>query len=64
MTVNPFRPDYLDLSDDEKEWLSQMKDQAFALHQFYEGMPASRYASLAKTALEESVMWATKGLRS
>jgi hypothetical protein len=70
---NPFRPAYRELSDHERELVEQIKDQALALHLLFDrtgltiGQPAltkeqARYVALARTALEESVMWATKAV--
>jgi len=40
--------------------MQQVKDMGLALHDFIGGMGASRELSLAKTKVEEAVMWAVK----
>ena len=72
--TNPFRPTYRRLSEAEQEQVERIKDKA---HAFYLELvqinlrsgstyaprnDAIRYAALAKTALEEAVMWATKAV--
>jgi hypothetical protein len=70
---NPFRPVYRERSIHERELVEQIKDQALALSLLFDrtGLQISprplsyeqaRYLSLARTALEESVMWATKAV--
>jgi hypothetical protein len=51
------------LTDDEKEAMLWIKDQALTMIEFIdEHVPQSREASLAKTKVEEAVMWSVKGL--
>jgi hypothetical protein len=60
---NDVRHQYRVLSDAEKEAMLWIKDQALTMMEFIDGnVPKGREASLAKTRLEESVMWAVKGL--
>jgi len=67
--VNVFRKAYRPLSDSEKATLDLLKDQAQALHDTISAQPVemgpsdkARCLSLAKTKLEESVMWAVKAV--
>lgn len=65
---NTFRKQYRQLTVGEKEHIEQIKDAAERLERLIDPMQVShlhenaRYLKLAITALEESVMWATKGL--
>lgn len=70
--MNVFRKQYRQLSDAEKAYLEILKDKAQELYDLLEqgpnGLPGpigtcgrmSRELSLAKTKLEESIMWAVK----
>jgi hypothetical protein len=57
-----FRPVYRALTDDEKLLHDDIKSQAQILEELIEQTEGGRYRALALTALEESVMWAVKGL--
>lgn len=57
---NLFRHKYRQLTEDEKMHMEAIKDMALALHMFMKDIGDSREMSLAKTKLEESVMWAVK----
>jgi hypothetical protein len=60
---NAMRHQYRVLSDEEKEAMLWLKDQGLTMMEFIsEHVPNGREASLAKTKLEECVMWAVKGL--
>ena len=60
---NVMRHQYRVLSDEEKEAMLWIKDQGLTMMEFIDGnVPKGREASLAKTRLEESVMWAVKAL--
>jgi hypothetical protein len=60
---NTMRHQYRVLSDAEKEALVWIKEQALTMVEFIDmRVPAGREASLAKTKIEEAVMWAVKGL--
>ena len=61
------RKKYRELTDDEQRALAVMKDTAAALYSRLEEAEAfvqadKRCLALANTKLEESVMWATKGI--
>jgi len=60
---NVMRHQYRVLSDAEKEAMLWIKDQGLTMMEFIDGnVPKGREASLAKTKIEEAVMWAVKGL--
>jgi len=48
------------LTDDDKDKLVAIKGNAASLHGFFGTLGTSRELSLAKTKLEEAVMWAVK----
>lgn len=54
-----FRKEYRPLSEDEKEFILEIKTRAVALEMLFNN---SRYGALARTNLEQSVMWAIKGV--
>lgn len=52
-----------ELSTDEKEFIESVCNKAGNLEQMINDVvPDGRYKALAKTALEEAVMWANKGI--
>lgn len=57
---NVMRHAYRVLSDDEKAAMQKIKDDALALHEFFSSLGTSRELSVAKTKIEEAVMWAVK----
>ena len=57
---NTMRHAYRVLSDDEKATMQRIKDMGLEFHDFLSGVGASRELSLAKTKIEEAVMWAVK----
>ena len=60
---NDVRHQYRVLSDAEKEAMVWIKDQGLSMMEYITGrVPAGREASIAKTKIEEAVMWAVKGL--
>ena len=64
-TVNDiFRKDYKSISDDQKNLILEIKTRAEDLYRQYEKDVSfsPREMALAKTKLEESVMWAVKSL--
>lgn len=60
--TNRFRPQYRQLTEDEKQLCDEIKAVAEKLARLMESKGQSRYASLALTNLEQSVMWAVKGI--
>lgn len=64
---DPFRKKYRALSPDEQEMLDQVKDRASHLNELLqarENIPAEygRHMALARTNLEQAVMWAVKAI--
>lgn len=60
---NVMRHEYRVLTDDEKLGMAAIKDVGVTfLNVILDHVPAGREASLAKTKIEEAVMWAVKGL--
>lgn len=57
---NVMRHAYRVLSDREKEQMQAIKDMGLTFHQAIDGIGSSREISLAKTKVEEAVMWAVK----
>jgi hypothetical protein len=59
---NVMRHEYRVLTDDEKSAMQTIKDQGLALWNVFDNIGQSREMSLAKTKIEEAVMWAVKHL--
>lgn len=59
---NTFRSKYRVLNDEEKALMDEVKDAATVLESFIEKIGPMRETSIAKTKLEEAIMWAIKGL--
>ncbi len=60
---NVMRHEYRVLTEDEKFAMKQIKDAGLFLIKLIDtSVPQGREASLAKTKVEEAVMWAVKGL--
>lgn len=57
------RFDYITFSHTAKAINDNMTDHAKALEEVIDQLPPGREKALALTALEESIMWARKGLR-
>jgi hypothetical protein len=57
---NTMRHQYRVLSDAEKANMAKIKDMGLELHEFISGIGNSREISIAKTKIEEAVMWAVK----
>ncbi len=57
---NTMRHAYRVLSDEEKANMQAIKDAGLAFHDLISGVGQSREISLAKTKIEEAVMWAVK----
>ncbi len=59
---NVMRHAYRVLSDEEKAAMQKIKDMGLEMHAFIEGLGVSREIAIAKTKIEEAVMWAVKHL--
>lgn len=57
---NTMRHQYKVLSDEEKNQMVMVKDLGLAFHDLCERLGGSRETSIAKTKIEEAVMWAVK----
>lgn len=57
---NVMRHEYRTLSAEEKSQMQQVKDLGLQYHNLLTDIGSSREISLAKTKLEEVVMWAVK----
>jgi len=57
---NVMRHAYRVLTDDEKAIMQKIKDDGLAFHDFIASIGGSRELSVAKTKIEEAVMWAVK----
>ena len=62
VTNNVMRHEYRALSENEKAQMKEVKDLGLQFHQLCDSMGQSRELSLAKTKIEEAVMWAVKHL--
>lgn len=59
---NVMRHKYRVLTDDEKAAMSTFKDQGLTFIESCDALGSSRELALAKTKMEEAVMWAVKHL--
>jgi hypothetical protein len=64
---DPFRSQYRELNPEERARIDLIKKLAGEMHELmqmppYAGLPGGREMALARTKLEESVMWATKAI--
>lgn len=57
---NTMRHQYRVLSDAEKANMQAIKDMGLKFHELVSGLGNSREVSIAKTKVEEAVMWAVK----
>ena len=60
MNKNIMRHEYKQLSDLDKENMKLVKDKGLEFYEFLDELVPSREVVLAKTKLEEAVMWAVK----
>jgi hypothetical protein len=61
LTVNStMRHAYRVLSESEKANMQSIKDMGLSFHDFVGSIGSSREIALAKTKIEEAVMWAVK----
>lgn len=59
-TNNVMRHEYRVLDSHEKVEMQTIKDMGLAFHEYLSRIGESRELSLAKTKIEEAVMWAVK----
>lgn len=59
---NTMRHQYRVLNDAEKANMQAVKDEGMRFHELVSGLGSSREVSLAKTKIEEAVMWAVKAI--
>lgn len=57
---NVMRHAYRVLSDEEKAAMQKIKDDGGAFHKYLDSLGSTRELSIAKTKIEEAVMWAVK----
>ena len=57
-----FRKTYVKLSDENTNLIRRIKATAEVLEELFLEIESSREMSLAKTNLEQSIMWATKAI--
>lgn len=62
VTNNVMRHEYKVLSDLEKVHMKDVKDKGLEFINLIDHMGSNREYSIAKTKIEEAVMWAVKGL--
>lgn len=62
ITNNTLRHNYRVLTQEEKAEIKAVKDTGLAFYELVESLGASRELSLAKTKIEEAVMWAVKAI--
>lgn len=59
---NVMRHEYRVLTEDEKKRMQGVKDLGLLLLEMMDALGPSREISLAKTKIEEAIMWAVKGI--
>jgi hypothetical protein len=59
---NVMRHEYRVLSDDEKVQMKTIKDMGMVFLTYLDTLKPGRESSIAKTKMEEAVMWAVKGI--
>ena len=59
---NSVRHQYRVLTDAEKANMVAVKDKGLEFLELVGGLPSSRETSIAKTKIEEAVMWAVKSI--
>jgi hypothetical protein len=57
---NVMRHGYRILTDDEKSAMQKIKDDGLAFWNLLDGLGSGRELSVAKTKIEEAVMWGVK----
>lgn len=59
---DPMRKQYKELTDGDKAAILNVKSKGEDFLNYLNGFEGSREFSIAKTKIEEAVMWAVKGL--
>ena len=59
---SPLRHQYRALTEQEKADITMMKDAGLVFYKALEHLEDSRERSIARTKIEEAVMWAVKGI--
>lgn len=59
---NVMRHEYRELSESERSLMTLIKDKGLEFYNLLENLGQSREISIAKTKIEEAVMWGTKHL--
>lgn len=59
---NTVRHQYRVLSDEEKAQMTKIKDMGLEFIEYIDSLGSSREFSLAKTKIEEAVMWSVKSI--
>lgn len=57
---NVMRHTYKPINQVDHDYMMMVKDAGLAFHELCDGIGQSRELSLAKTKIEEAVMWAVK----
>ena len=57
---NVMRHEYRRLNPTEKDQMQRVKDMGLDFYNYIDGLGSTRETSIAKTRVEEAVMWATK----
>lgn len=60
--MDDVRKEYPTLDETQKQTLSTMKEFGQQFFDFVDALPYCREHSIAKTKIEEAVMWASKGI--
>lgn len=61
-TTNSVRHQYRVLSEEEKATMAEIKDKGLEFLNLLDRLAQDRETALARTKIEEAVMWAVKGL--
>lgn len=60
--LDVFNKNKIEMSSEHAQFILDIKNKAEELHNMFSCFNAPREMALAKTKLEEAVMWATKGV--
>lgn len=62
MDNNIMRHEYRTLTEEDLQAMTAVKDLGFNFYEYVDNLGTSRELSLAKTKIEEAVMWAIKDI--